>query len=110
MLKSTALRQSGKISKSWRDVKIVSITTILLLNFNPHVYHWKTRSPFQRQLTILQNAINNWYTHRDNISNPSAETLSQTGVSCSYALCVISAKYVSIQRHFYDNRKTANFL
>ena len=60
-------------------------------------------SPFQRQLTILQNAINNWHTLRDNISDPRAETLSQTGVSCSYVLCVIIAKYIPIQRHFYDN-------
>ena len=57
-------------------------------------------------MTILQNAINNWHTLRDNISDPSAETLSQTGVSCSYVLCVIIAKYVPIQRHFYDNKKT----
>ena len=45
-----------------------------------------SRSPFQRQVTILQNAINNWHTLRDNISDPRAETLSQTGVSCSYVL------------------------
>ena len=69
----------------------------------------KTMSPFQRQLTILQNAINNWHTLRDNISDPRAETLSQTGVSCSYVLCVIIAKHVPIQRHFHDNRKTAIF-
>ena len=62
-------------------------------------------SPFQRQLTILQNAINTWHTLRDNISDPRAETLSQTGVSCSYVLCVIIAKYVPIQRIFYDNKK-----
>ena len=43
----------------------------------------KSQSPFQRQMTILQNAINNWHTLRDNISDPCAETLSQTGVSCS---------------------------
>ena len=66
-------------------------------------------SPFQRQLTILQNTINNWHTLRDNISDPRAETLSQTGVSCSYGLSVIIAKYFPIQRDFYDNRKTAIF-
>ena len=62
----------------------------------------ETRGPFQSQLTILQNAINNWHTLRDNISDPHAETLLQTGVSCSYVLYVI-AKYVPFQRHFYDN-------
>ena len=45
----------------------------------------KTKSPFQSQLTILKNTMNNWHTLRDNISNQRAETLSQTGVSCSYA-------------------------
>ena len=60
-----------------------------------HVYN-KTISPFQSQLTILQNAINNF-------SDPHAETLSQTGVSCSYVLYVIIAKYVPFQRHLYDN-------
>ena len=69
-----------------------------------------TVSPFQRQVTIIQNAINNWHTLRDNISDPHAETLSQTAVSCSYVLSVIIAKYVPIQRDFYDNRKTAIFL
>ena len=59
-------------------------------------------SPFQRQLTILQNAINNF-------SDPHAETLSQTGVSCSYVLCVIIAKDVCFQRHFYDNKKRLIF-
>ena len=67
-------------------------------------------SPFQSQLTILKNTINNWHTLRDNISDQRAETLSQTGVSCSYVLCVIIAKYVPIQRHFYDIKKTADFL
>ena len=42
-----------------------------------------TKSPFHSQLMILQNAINIWYTLRDNLSDPHAETLSQTGVSCS---------------------------
>ena len=70
----------------------------------------QTRSPFHSQLTILQNAINNWYTLRDNLSDQHAETLSQTGVSCSYVPCVIIAKYVPFQRHFYDNNKKANFL
>ena len=32
-------------------------------------------SPFQSQLTILQNAINNWHTPHDNFSDPHAETL-----------------------------------
>ena len=50
---------------------------------------------------ILQNAINNWHTLLDNISDPSAETLLQTGVSCSYVLNVIIAKLVSFQRQFY---------
>ena len=45
------------------------------------------------QLTILQNAINNWHTLRDNFSDLHAETLSQT-VSYSHILCVIIAKYV----------------
>ena len=65
--------------------------------------------PFHIQLTILQNAINKWYTLRDNFSDPHSETLSQTGVSCLYVLYVIIAKYVSIQRHFYDKKKLANF-
>ena len=65
----------------------------------------KAQSPFHSQLTILQNAINNWYTLRDNLSDPRAETLVQTGVSCSYVLYVIIAKYVPFQRHFYDNKK-----
>ena len=69
-----------------------------------------TKSPFHSQLTILKNTINNWHTLSDNISNQRAETLSQTGVSCSYVLCVIIAKYVPIQRHFYDSRKTAIFV
>ena len=68
-----------------------------------------TKSPFQRQLTILQNAINNWHTLRDNFSDPHAETLLQTGVSCSYVLCIIIAKYVCFQRHFYDDKKKVNF-
>ena len=67
------------------------------------------RSPFHSQLTILQNAINKWYTLRDNFSDLHAETLSQTGVSCSYVPYVIIAKYVPFQRHFYDNKKKANF-
>ena len=44
-------------------------------------------SPFQSQLTILQNAINNWHTLCNNFSDQHAETLSQTGVSFSYVLC-----------------------
>ena len=36
-----------------------------------------TGSPFQSQLMILQNAINNWYTLLDNFSDLHAETLSQ---------------------------------
>ena len=72
-------------------------------------FYWKTMSPFQSQLTILQNAINNWYTLRDNFSNPHAETLLQTGVSCSYVPYVIIAKYVLFQRHFYDNDKRLKF-
>ena len=67
-------------------------------------------SPFHSQLTILQNAINKWYTLRDNFSDLHAETLSQTGVSCSYVLYVIIPKHVSFLRHFYDNRKKANSL
>ena len=68
-----------------------------------------TLSPFHSQLMILQNAINNWYTLRDNLSDPRVETLSQTGVSCSYVLYVIIAKYVPLQRHSYDNNKKAHF-
>ena len=52
---------------------------------------------------ILQNTIDKWYTLRDNFSDSYAETLSQTGVSCSYVPCVIIAKYVPFQRDFYDN-------
>ena len=48
-------------------------------------------SPFESQLTILLNAINNWHTLCDNFSDPRAETLSQTGVSYSYVLYVIIA-------------------
>ena len=66
-------------------------------------------SPFQTQLTILQNVINNWHTLCDNFSDPRAETLSQTGVRCSYVLYVITAKYVPFQIHFYDNLKKADF-
>ena len=58
---------------------------------------------------ILQNAINNWYTLRDNFSDLHAETLLQTGVSCSYVLYVIIAKYVLFQRHFYDSKKRLIF-
>ena len=68
------------------------------------VFQHNSLSPFQRELMILQNAINNWYTFRDNFSDLHAETLSQTGVSCSYVLYVIIAKYVPCQRHFYDNK------
>ena len=50
----------------------------------------ESMSPFQSQLTILQNAINNWHTLHDNFSNPHAETLSQTGVSCSYISYMLS--------------------
>ena len=52
---------------------------------------------------IMQNAINNWCTLHDNFSDPLAETLSQIGVSCSYVLYVIIAKYVPFQRHFCEN-------
>ena len=57
---------------------------------------------------ILQNAIDNWHTLCDNFSDPHADTLSQTGVSCLYVLYVIIAKYVPLQRHFNDNKKKAN--
>ena len=57
-------------------------------------------SHFQSQLTILQNAINNWHTLCDNFSDPHAETLSQTGVSFSYVLYVIIAKYVPFRDIF----------
>ena len=69
-------------------------------------------SPFHSQLRILQNAINKWYTLRDSFSDlhAYAETLSQTGVSCSYVPYVIIAKYISFQRHFFDNEKKANSL
>ena len=53
---------------------------------------------------ILQNVINNWYTLHDNFSDPHAETLSRTGMSCSHVLYVIIAKHVPFQRHFYDNK------
>ena len=70
----------------------------------------RSRSPFQRQLPILQNTINNWHTLREKFSDLRAETLSQTGMSCSYVLYVIIAKYVPFQRRFYDNKKKAYFL
>ena len=56
-------------------------------------------SPFQIQLNILQNAINNLHT----LSDPHAETLSQTDVSCSYVLYILVAKNVPFQRHVYNN-------
>ena len=34
-------------------------------------------SPFQSQLTILQNVIDNWHTLRDNFSDLHAETLEE---------------------------------
>ena len=52
---------------------------------------------------------NNWYTLRDNFSDQHAETVSQTGVSCSCVPYVIIAKYVPFQRHFYDNKKRLFF-
>ena len=64
-----------------------------------------TWSPFQSQLTIMQNAI----TLCDNFSDLHAETLLQTSVSCSYVLYVIIAKYVPFQRHFNDNKKSNIF-
>ena len=66
----------------------------------------KYRSPFQNKLTILENAINNWHTLCDNIPDPRAETLSQTGVSCSY---VIIAKYVSFRDIFTIIKKKRLF-
>ena len=57
----------------------------------------------------LQNAIDDWHTLRDNLSDLRAETLSQTGVSCSYVLYVIIAKYVPFQRHFHDIKKSLIF-
>ena len=66
-----------------------------------------TGSHFQSQLTILQNGINNWYTLRDNISDPHAETLSQTGMI--YVLYVIIAKYVPFQRHLTIIKKVYLF-
>ena len=74
-----------------------------------HVVFLNIWSPFQSQLTILQNAINNWHALRDNFSDPHAETLSQTGVSWSYVLYVIIAKYAPFQRRFYDNKKKLIF-
>ena len=82
------------------------------ISISHHIDLWvlnKTWSPFQSKLTILQNAINNWHTLRDNFSDLHAETLSQTGVSCSYVLYVIIAKYVPIQRHFDNNKKKLIF-
>ena len=60
-------------------------------------------SPFQRQLPILQNTINNCDTLRDNFLKSFAKTISQTGVSCSYVLYVIIEKYVPFQRHLGDS-------
>ena len=57
-------------------------------------------SPFQKRMPILQNTIHNCDTLRDKFPEGFAETLSQTGVSCSYVLYVIIAKYVPFQRHF----------
>ena len=70
----------------------------------------KSLNPFQSQLTILQNAIYNWHTLRHHFSDLHTETLSQTGVSCSYVLYLIIAKYVPFQRHFYDNKKSLIFI
>ena len=58
------------------------------------------KSPFQSQLMILQNAIDNWHTLHEHFSDPRAETLLQTGVSCSYVLYVITAKHVSFRDIF----------
>ena len=65
-------------------------------------------SPFQSQLTILQNAINNWHTLSNNFSDLRAETLSQIGVSRSYVPCVIVAKYVPF-RDIFTIIKKGNF-
>ena len=72
-------------------------------------FYFLILSPFQSQLTILQNAINKWYTLCGNLSDLHAEALSQTGVSCSYVPYVIIAKYAPFQRQFYENKKKAYF-
>ena len=45
--------------------------------------------PFQRQLPIFQNTVNNCDTLRDNFPKGYTETLSQTGVSCYQLLLII---------------------
>ena len=50
----------------------------------------QSRSPFQRQLPILQNTINNCHTLRDNFPQGLAETFSQMGASCSYVVYMLS--------------------
>ena len=68
-----------------------------------------TRSPLQSQLTILQNAINNWHTLHDNVSDLYTETLSQTGVSCSYVLYFIMQNMYPIRDAFTILKKRLKF-
>ena len=55
-------------------------------------------SPFQSQFMILQKAINNWCTLCDNFSD-----LLICPICYHYKVC-------TFLRHFYDNKKKANFL
>ena len=55
-------------------------------------------------------SLNNCHTFRDNSAQGFAETLSQTGVSCSYVLYVIMAKYVPFRGHFYHSLKKTMWL
>ena len=91
--------------------RLAGITSFLLflILYQNTIRELETRSPFQSQLTILQNAINNWHTLHDNFSDLHAETLLQTGVSCSNVLYVLIAKYVPFQRHFYVIKKRLIF-
>ena len=82
---------------------VMNVVTIFLLFTS-----MKNLSPFQGQLTILQNVINNWFTLRDNFSDPHVETLSQTGVSCSY-ICY-HCKICSLSDIFTIIKKKVNFL
>ena len=72
--------------------------------------HYFIRSPFQRQLRVLQNVINICDTLHDNFPQGFAETLSQTAVSCSYVVYVIFAKYIPFQRHFTIFKKGHIFI
>ena len=62
-------------------------------------------SPFQSQLSILQSVINNRYTLRGNFPDLHAEIVVNWRELLIIVLCVIIARYVPFQRHFYNNKK-----